>query len=69
MAGPFAPIEAALPGSAMSVAAVWTATRMGATVQVLGERVHNVADGVRASVANYRLSDATGSDLFRGPIR
>ncbi|RZS90806.1 hypothetical protein EV189_0035 [Motilibacter rhizosphaerae] len=64
VAGPFAPVEGALPGSATSVATVWTSTRMGATVQVLAERVKGVADGTHATVANYRNSDGAGAGRF-----
>jgi len=66
VAGPFAPIAQALPGTQTAEAAVWVSTRMGAAVQVVGEHVHAMATSARKSAAAYRETDAAAGKRLSG---
>lgn|GEM_PF-801632 len=66
VAGPFAPIAQALPGTQTAEAAVWVSTRMGAAVQVVGDHVHAMATSARKSAAAYRETDAAAGKRLSG---
>jgi hypothetical protein len=64
VAGAFAGIEAALPGSAVPDAAVWVATRVGAAVQVLGDNVRAMSASATGSANGYRAADGSVETRF-----
>jgi hypothetical protein len=64
VAGAFAGIEAALPGSAVPDAAVWVSTRIGAAVQVLGENVRGMAASATGSADGYRTAESSVQGRF-----
>ena len=64
VAGAFAGIEAALPGSAVPDAAVWVSTRLGAAVQVLGDNVRGMSASASGSAAGYRTADTSVQGRF-----
>ncbi len=57
VAGPFAPVPDALPGSATAEAALWVSTRTAAAVQVLGERLRGTSAGVAGAATDYRVAE------------
>lgn len=62
--GAFSAIEGALPGSAVPDAAVWVSTRVGAAVQVLGDRVRGMSASASGSADGYRTVDASVQTRF-----
>ena len=58
VAGPFGPIADALPGTQTAEAAVWVSTRVGAAVQVMGDRVRGMSASARGTAESYRRTDA-----------
>lgn len=64
VAGAFAGIEAALPGSAVPDAAAWVATRVGAAVQVLGDNVRAMSASATGSANGYRAADGSVQTRF-----
>ncbi|NKY10667.1 hypothetical protein [Cellulomonas hominis] len=68
VAGPFAPVPDALPGSATGEAAVWVSTRVAAAVQVLGENVRGMAASASGTADGYRGAEASTSGRFAGMV-
>ena len=64
VAGAFAGIEAALPGSAVPDAAVWVSTRVGAAVQVLGENIRGMSASATGSADGYRTAESSVQGRF-----
>jgi len=64
VAGPFAPIGEALPGTQTAEAAVWVSTRIGAAVQVMGDQVAAMSASASGTAASYRASDAAVGERF-----
>ena len=58
VAGPFAPIAEALPGTQTAEAAVWVSTRLGAAVQVFAGNVQAMAASASGTAKDYRDADA-----------
>jgi hypothetical protein len=64
VAGPFAGVDGALPGSATAGAAVWVSTRVAAAVQVLGENVRGMSASASGSAAGYRGAESSVQSRF-----
>jgi hypothetical protein len=66
VAGPFAPIEGALPGSRTAAASLWVSSRLGAAVQVCADRVDRMSQNATATAESYRQSDAASASRTSG---
>jgi hypothetical protein len=64
VAGAFAGIDAALPGSAVPDAATWVSTRVAAAVQVLGEKIRGMSASASGTADGYRAADGSVQNRF-----
>ena len=66
VAGPFAPVDAALPGSRTAAASIWVSSRLGAAVQVCADRTDRMSQNASATAESYRQSDAASANRTIG---
>lgn len=66
VAGPFAGVPEALPGSATAEAAVWVSTRVAASVQVQGDNVRAMSASAAGTAQGYRDAESTASTRLTG---
>lgn len=67
---PFSASGEALPGSQVAQACLWVSTRLGAALQVYGDRVGSLATAARDTAATVSAADAgVSTQLERGMTR
>lgn len=69
VAGPLTPVQDALVGSKTSQAALWLATRLGASVQVYADDVEALSRLATATVGSYQHTDDVQGGQFRAVTR